>query len=76
VAEAGHLGDLDSCPVALVERAPSWLRRTVETYRAVRRLGIPPRDADEQTVRALLVLDDEAERLSAAEARRAALARG
>lgn len=74
--DAEHLGDLDACPVALVDGAGPWLGRVVQEYRAARRLGVPPRDTSPRMVAALLALDDEAERLAGAERRRAAAERG
>jgi hypothetical protein len=74
--DAAHLGDLDACPVAMVEAAGPWLGRAVQAYRATRRLGVPPRDPSPRLLACLLALDDEAERLAGAERRRAEAARG
>jgi hypothetical protein len=75
-SEAAHIGELDECPVAMVERAGPWVRRAIAAYQALKRLGIQPQDLTDRAIAALLVVDSEADRLSSAEARRASAMKG
>lgn len=67
---AAHLPALTSCPVAAVEAEAYQLRDVLAQYRAAKRLGAPA-PLSGRLASALLVVDDEVERLRAAEARRA-----
>lgn len=63
---AGHLGDCTVCPIAELEASEHLVAPLLEEYRAVKRLGMTP-----QHIQAMLVLDEEVERLRAKEAERA-----
>lgn len=64
---AAHLGDCLICPVAELEAEAHEVRPVLEAYRAAKRLGIQPPPG---MVPALLVVDEEVERLRAKEAER------
>jgi hypothetical protein len=65
---AAHLGDCTVCPIAELEAEAHEVRPVLEAYRSVRRLNAQPPPA---MVQALLVVDEEVERLRAKEAERA-----
>lgn len=73
---ASHLGLLESCPVAMVERAGPQLGEALAAYRLQKRLGLAPAVRSDIMAQAMLVIDEEAGALRATEARRAKVLSG